>query len=97
MIHKLYSLRDRKVGVYGFPYSMPARSDEDVVEMYRREIVKESSKLFMLRDCEVYVLGQFDDVSGEFVISAKPVFVADLGQLFPEVKKDVEGNENRKV
>lgn len=94
MIHKLYSLRDRKVGVYGFPYSMPARSDEDLVEMYRREIVKDYSKLFPLRDAELYLFGQFDDVSGEFIIFDKPVFIADLGQLFPEVKKDVEGKEN---
>lgn len=82
----LISLRNKKVGFWLPPVVNSARTDEDLIESYRRALaagVKDGSHP---EELEVYRVASFDDKTGEMNVCPKPIFIVSLDQLMPKGK-----------
>lgn len=88
----IYALRDRVVGSYSNPQFTQKMEASELAETFRRVIVKDPAKVFQMKDCELYILGEFDDEVAEWTLENKPFYVIDLGTYFP--KEDNHGREN---
>lgn len=81
----VYSLRNRKGSFYEQPM-FRAEAPEDLEKLFQRVCLldPEQAKKSHYDEDELFHLGKFDDLTGEFALFDKPVFVVDLGQFFKE-------------
>lgn len=89
MIMKIICLYDKKLGIFTAPSTEKDLENADIIEGYRRMCANPQmpSQYF---DYDVYLMGKFDDKTGEF-ITGKPEFLVSLGDyrhLKEEVKED---------
>lgn len=72
MNYEMYSIYDRVTGVFDFPVAFVNR--EDAI----RRVAQACSKHPFPDDLELYMLGSFDSLVGEFVPLNKPEFVGSI-------------------
>lgn len=84
MIVDMYCYRDRKLGVYGYPFKSTEIRDNTVEQISR---TVKLGKFPDAKDYELYFVGSFDDHTCIFNILEKPEFVCDLAEYLP-VKKE---------
>lgn len=76
---EVYSLMDRKAGVFGRPVFVPALG---LLVRELQDALKGDDVLARHpEDFVVYRLGKFDDVNGRFELLALPDFVLDVSSL----------------
>lgn len=90
---KLISMYDKKLGVYSNPSYERDVSNEDLIEGYRRMCANPKLPVGYF-DFDVYILGYYDDKTGEFD-THKPEFLVALGDFrhlaaVKEEKQDVK-------
>lgn len=83
MILDLISLRNKKVGYWLPPVVNSARSDEDLIESYRRALASGKYEGHP-EELEVYHVASFDDKTGDVNVCPKPIFIVSLDQLMPK-------------
>ena len=81
----LISFRNKKVGFWHAPVVNHTRTDEDLIESYRRALASGDFKGHP-EELELYHLASFDDKTGEMNVCPKPVFIVSLDQLMPKGK-----------
>lgn len=61
-------------------------SRQDVVEQYRRSVLAAPQKAYEARasEKELWILGEFNDATGQVILLDKPVKLADLSSFFPK-------------
>lgn len=79
----LISLRNKKVGYWLPPVVNNARTDEDLIESYRRGLASGRYEGHP-EELEVYRVASFDDHTGEMNVCLKPIFIVSLDQLMPK-------------
>lgn len=80
----LISLRNKKVGFWMPPVVNQARTDEDLIESYRRALASGVNVGNHPEEFEVYHVASFDDKTGEMNVCLKPIFIVSLDQLMPK-------------
>lgn len=80
MFYNIYSIYDRKAGMFGAPFL--SHNDATASRQFNYQM---SQAQMVAQDCELYALGVFDSNSGQIdVTEFKPRFVVAFGQ---EVKE----------
>lgn len=80
---KIYTLYNKKVGFYNPPTFSQMDKDDTKVNLYRFCMMSAfEAKKAHYDECELYYLGEFDDVKCEFKLLDKPEFLVDLGPAF---------------
>lgn len=72
MITKLYTIRDRKSGIYGTPFGS---YNHDTAIRDFRGFCQQASNVYLADDLELYYLGTFDSDSGALTGVDKPEFL----------------------
>lgn len=87
MILKMLSYYDKKMNLYTSPITIDNRSNEDLIEMFRRfTCSKEFNPVYL--DFDIYCLGTFDDKTASLVLEDKPVYLASFSD-FALLRKEV--------
>lgn len=83
MKNKLYSYYNKKGGFYNKPF-MEALPPEAVAQSIGRTCVieRESARKAHLDETALYIVGEFDDITGQLVGYDKPEFVEDFERYF---------------
>lgn len=83
MILNVLVTRDRKLSVYGTP--VYTTDDPKIfLEHLKRSIIGRPMQNIHLADCELYLLGEYDDEKGTFKLKEQAEYIEDLRQFFPE-------------
>lgn len=85
----MYSIRDRKAGIYGAPFM--AQNDE----VAKRDFVgfcSHPQNAYLANDMELYKMGEFESDTGEVIGEPKPLFII-CGYLDQRVYEAFEGAE----
>lgn len=73
MVNKLYSMRDRKSGMYGAPF---ASFNHETAKRDFIAFCNQPANIYLRDDMELYYLGEFETTTGELVsIEKKPEFI----------------------
>ena len=79
MINKLYSMRDRKSGMYGVPF---ASFNDETAKRDFNAFCKQPQNVYLASDMELYYLGEFETTTGELKsIENKPYFLTDFCEV----------------
>jgi len=85
MIIDLITFRNKKLGFWLAPIVNHARTDEELIESYRRALLSGASiGNSHPEEFEVYRIGSMDDKTGEITLCPKPVFIVSFDQLMPK-------------
>lgn len=81
----IFTLYNKKVGFYNPPTFAQMEKEAVKANLYRfcQMNLKEARKSHY-DECELYYLGDFDDLRCEFKLLDKPEFLLDLTPLFPK-------------
>lgn len=86
MILNVYVMRDRVVGAYNKPF-YDNLDREDFVETIKRVVLHDPKGQAVLRDCDLYLLGSYDDKTGKFDLLDDPDFIVSIDQFFSKEEK----------
>lgn len=79
----IYSLYNKKVGFYNPPTFSNMDKDATKANLYRFCLLNQAdARKSHYDECDLYFLGEFDDIKCEFKILDKPEFLLDLGPAF---------------
>lgn len=81
MITKLYTIRDRKSGIYGTPFG--SFNDDTAIRDFKG-FCNQAQNVYLADDLELYYVGYFESDTGEVLGSDKPEF------LFSSVRGDAD-------
>lgn len=88
MIVNIYSVLDRKASAF-LPI-FHARTDGEAMRMMRMTMMRGPSQFTDFPDdYHIYLLGEFDDATGEIQPQIKPLPVASISELLEEHKRQV--------
>lgn len=80
---KMYALKNVKVGYWNPPTFSPVNEDQVKIGFHRDILLNPvEAKKAHLDECELYLLGEFDDVRGIVTVLKDPVFLMDLKTEF---------------
>lgn len=85
----VYVIYDSVVEAYGRPM-FEVMDPEQFAQTYTRAIVSEPDKFFQVQDSDLYLLGNFDDIKGEFNLLDEPKKIARLGDAYKRGLKVAE-------
>lgn len=84
----VYSMYNRKTGVYNDPYIQPITKDIYPKMMQRSAVMNpEQARANHVYECDLFYLGTFDEEQGKFDLLEKPEFLCTFSNL--EVNEDV--------
>lgn len=89
MMTYIYVLKNRKMGIFTFPFNAPY-AKKDMAEVYRRQVLEGTVKANQAEEMDLYQLGTFEDTNCEMRLSSTPDFVCSLADFVP--KKELEDN-----
>lgn len=92
MIYRVYAMRDRKVSAYLTPF-YDNQTVVDFVENLKRSILKGQKYDPNIVDCELYYLGDYDDLVGSLHPLESPQFLISMDSLI-KVKESKDDTEN---
>lgn len=81
MVTNVYSFYNYKIGAYMVPIFRVEDSDQIKEAVLRQVLSAKGPELAAILECELYMIGQFDDRSGAFKLAEKPVSLVDLRTL----------------
>lgn len=80
---KIYALKNTKVGFWNPPTFSQMDKDDTKINLYRYcQLNQAESKKAHYDECELYYLGEFDDVRGEIKLADDKEFLLDLKGAF---------------
>ena len=74
MITKLYTIRDRKSGIYGTPFG--SYNNDTAIRDFRG-FCNQAQNVYLADDLELYFVGDFNSDSGEVLRFDKPEFICN--------------------
>ena len=86
----VYAFYNKKVGAYEKPIVNNFIKDDFIQLVIRDVLVSDNAAKDRMKECELYELGIYDDVKGEFDVH-KPEYLIDLSTLI-EGKKVGDSN-----
>lgn len=72
MKSKLYTMRDRKSGIYGTPF---ASYNHATAQRDFKSFCSMSQNQYLSGDMELYYIGEFESDTGEIYADVKPEFI----------------------
>lgn len=81
----VYSYYKKKGGFYTQPV-LNNFDNEEIVQLSQRAFLmnKGSQEHEEQKECDLYALGTFDDVKGQFILNEKPVFLCSFVEVGEE-------------
>lgn len=80
---KIYALKNTKVGFWNPPTFSQMDKDDTKINLYRYcQLNQAEAKKAHYDECELYYLGDFDDVRGELKLVGDKEFLLDLKGAF---------------
>lgn len=90
----LYSYFNKKAGAYMDPIPSPIPQEGWANSVIRTcKLEPEACKKAHLDECDLYILGEFDDIKGDLKAYEKPIFIVSLDQYF--VKEEVKQDDSK--
>lgn len=81
----VYSYFNKKVGVYQDPFNQAIAPDMFPKLVQRSVVMNPKSAADQhLYECDLYFLGEFDEVTGSYTLKDKPEFLCTLSTLEPQ-------------
>ena len=81
MVTNVYSFYNYKIGAYMTPMFRVEDPDQMKESVLRQVLSAKGPEVAAILECELYMIGQFDDRAGAFKLAEKPVSLVDLRTL----------------
>lgn len=89
MMTYIYVLRNKKMGVFTFPFNAPY-PPKDMAEIYRRQILEGKTKPEQAEEMTLYEIGTYEDQDCTIKLYPQSQFICELADFLP--KKEIEEN-----
>lgn len=90
MIYNGYSLYDKKLKIY-LPIQFHKDDVNSLATAYERQAVKDLNSIKQFRECILYHVGTYDDVTGQFEQKKTNTVVIDFDMLLLECLEAEKG------
>lgn len=93
MMTHVYVLRNKKMGIFTFPFNAPYPK-KDMAEVYRRQVLEGQIKQNQAEEMTLYEIGVFEDQTCELKLLPQPEFVCELADYIPKKEEANHGEQS---